>query len=72
MFIWIEAFANSDTVVEGEFEVGTQYHMYMETMVSSCIPTEDGMEVYCATQDVDGVQSAIASCINLQKSQFVF
>lgn len=67
--IFKEGFAKSETVVEGEFEIGTQYHFYMETLVTLCVPTEDGMNVYCATQDQDAVQNAIARCLNFQKAQ---
>lgn len=59
----------SETVVEGEFEIGTQYHFYMETLVTVCIPTEDGIDVHCATQDQDSVQTAIADCLKIQKAQ---
>jgi len=61
--------AKSATIVEGEFEIGNQYHVYMETLSSLCIPTEDGMEVYCTSQDVTAVQSAVASCLNLRNCQ---
>jgi xanthine dehydrogenase molybdopterin-binding subunit B len=67
-----EAMGRSQTIVEGEFEIGTQYHFYMETHVTACVPTEDGMDVYCSTQDGDAVQGIIAGCLNLKKSQLVF
>lgn len=55
--------------MEGEFELGSQYHFYMETQVTVCRPIEDGIDVYCATQDIDAVQLAIAHCLNLTKAQ---
>ncbi len=58
-------------MIEGEFEIGNQYHMYMETLIAACVPTEDGMDVYCATQDQDAVQTAVARCLKLQKAQYV-
>lgn len=61
----------SETLIEGEFEIGTQYHMYMETLIAACAPVEDGMDVYCATQDQDAVQNAVARCLKLQKAQYV-
>jgi xanthine dehydrogenase/oxidase len=71
-FMCTEAMGRSQTTVEGEFEIGTQYHFYMETHVTACVPTEDGMDVYCSTQDGDAVQGIIAGCLNLKKSQLVF
>lgn len=56
-------------MIEGEFEIGTQYHFYMETLVAVCIPVEDGMNVYCSTQDQDAVQNAVARCLKLHKAQ---
>lgn len=64
-----DGFSQSETVVEGEFEIGTQYHFYMETLVAACVPVEDGMDVFCATQDQDAVQNAVARCLSLNKAQ---
>ena len=64
-----EGISQSETVVEGEFEIGSQYHMYMETLIAACTPVEDGMDVYCATQDQDAVQNAVAQCLKLPKSR---
>ena len=64
-----EDLASSETVIEGEFEIGGQYHFHMETHVTSCVPTEDGMDVYCSTQYQDAVQSVIADCLNMERSQ---
>jgi len=66
-----EGFAKSATIVEGEFEIGNQYHVYMETLAAVCYPTEDGIEVYCTSQDITAVQTAVASCLNLLSSQYV-
>ncbi|KAK3793085.1 hypothetical protein RRG08_038590 [Elysia crispata] len=40
-------------VVEGECEMGTQYHFYIENQVALCVPSEDGMDIYSATQASD-------------------
>ena len=64
-----DSFSQSETVIEGEFEIGTQYHFYMETLVAVCIPVEDGINVFCSTQDQDAVQNAIARCLKLHKAQ---
>ena len=55
--------------MEGEFEIGSQYHFYMETHVTLSVPTSDGIDVFCSTQDGDEVQTAIADCLDLKKSQ---
>ena len=34
-----------------------------------CTPVEDGMDVYCSTQDQDNVQNVVAACLGLNKSQ---
>lgn len=43
----------------------------METLITCCVPVEDGMNIYCATQDQDAVQTAVARCLKLQKAQYV-
>ncbi|XP_035716520.1 indole-3-acetaldehyde oxidase [Folsomia candida] len=51
--------------IKGEFRVGSQYHMSMETQSCICVPREDGMDVFCATQYPDLVQSVVASAIGV-------
>ena len=41
----------------------------MERLVTVCIPTEDGIDVHCATQYQDSVQTAIAECLKMKKAQ---
>ena len=65
----LDGLAKSETIVEGEFEIGSQYHMYMETLVAACAPTEDGIDVYSATQDIDAVQGMVATCLKMEKAQ---
>lgn len=36
--------------IKGEFEIGGQYHFQMEPQTTICIPREDGMDVFSATQ----------------------
>lgn len=49
--------------------MGSQFHFYMETLVASCSPTEDGLDVYCSTQDQDTLQTTIANCLGMQKAR---
>ncbi|CAL8110873.1 unnamed protein product [Orchesella dallaii] len=51
--------------VKGEFQTHGQYHFHMETQICLCVPTEDGMIVHSATQWMDIVQAAVASCLNI-------
>ncbi|XP_017888813.1 xanthine dehydrogenase/oxidase-like isoform X2 [Ceratina calcarata] len=55
-------------VVEGVFRCGGQYHFTMETQCCVCIPVEDGMDVYSATQWVDLIQTSIAKCLNVKNN----
>ncbi|TRY76734.1 hypothetical protein TCAL_11871 [Tigriopus californicus] len=56
--------------VQGEFEIGSQYHFHMETQ--SCIvrPIEEGQfEVFSATQHMDGVQKSIAMALGINMNK---
>ncbi|XP_076459984.1 uncharacterized protein LOC143293041 [Babylonia areolata] len=59
-----EALAQSAKQIEGEVRIGQQYHFYMETICSLCVPTEEGMEVFLTTQITDMAQVAIAGILN--------
>ncbi|XP_058459564.1 uncharacterized protein LOC131435563 [Malaya genurostris] len=54
--------------VKGRFEIGGQYHYYMETQTCICIPIEDGMDVYSSTQWVDLTQMAIARMLKVPQN----
>ncbi|XP_028176684.1 xanthine dehydrogenase 1-like [Ostrinia furnacalis] len=56
---------NVKHVIKGEFTLGSQYHFQMETQTSVVIPSEDGMDVYAATQWLDLTNVAIAKCLNI-------
>ncbi|KAL3841842.1 hypothetical protein ACJMK2_019941 [Sinanodonta woodiana] len=62
------AIKNSPKTVTGSISMGGQYHMHMETQISICIPTDDGMNVYSSTQWIDGVQSAISQVTGMKRS----
>ena len=59
---------NAKKVISGEFESGAQYHFHLETQTCICRPIEDGLDVICATQNVDAVQRIIASTLKIKES----
>ncbi|XP_076232212.1 xanthine dehydrogenase/oxidase [Calliopsis andreniformis] len=52
-------------VIKGTFRCGSQYHFTMETQTCICLPTENGMDIYPATQNVDILQTSVALCLNI-------
>ncbi|EOD81312.1 Xanthine dehydrogenase, molybdenum binding subunit [Grimontia indica] len=60
------AIANAEHLLEGSLHVGGQEHFYLETQVSSVVPTEDGgVIVYCSTQNPTEVQKLVASVLGV-------
>ncbi|XP_049943149.1 uncharacterized protein LOC126419914 [Schistocerca serialis cubense] len=55
-------------VIKGSFDIGTQYHYTMETQCAVCIPIEDGMDVYPATQWMDETQIAISEVLKMPEN----
>ncbi len=59
-------------VLEGELEIGGQEHFYLETQVSSVIPTEDGgMIVYASTQNPAEVQKLVSEVLGIAMHKVV-
>ena len=56
-------------VIKGSFDIGSQYHYTMETQSCVCVPVEDGMDVYPATQWMDLVQRAISQVLNVPENR---
>ncbi|CAG0914560.1 unnamed protein product [Notodromas monacha] len=54
--------------IVGEMEFGSQHHFYLETQVCVCRPTEDGIDVFAATQWIDKVQLAVSSILNIPEN----
>ncbi|XP_073945778.1 xanthine dehydrogenase-like isoform X3 [Choristoneura fumiferana] len=52
-------------VLKGELNLETQYHYYMEPQTCVVKPTEDGIEVYSATQWLDLTNVAVAQCLKV-------
>ncbi|XP_043496073.1 indole-3-acetaldehyde oxidase-like [Polistes fuscatus] len=59
---------NTKHVIKGSFSLGPQYHYTMETQSCVCIPIEDGMDVFAATQWMDLTQISIALCLGVQNN----
>ncbi|XP_059139151.1 uncharacterized protein LOC131927492 [Physella acuta] len=58
-----EALQSVDRVVEGECQLGGQFHFYLETQVSLAVPSEDGIDLYAATQHSEMNQYVAAEVI---------
>ncbi|XP_049874983.1 uncharacterized protein LOC126373064 [Pectinophora gossypiella] len=52
-------------VIKGEFKIEGQYHYTMEPQTCVVKPTEDGMEVYSATQWLDLTNAAISEALKI-------
>ena len=57
------------TSVEGQFEIGSQYHFHMETQSVIARPVEDlQLQVLAATQWMDGTQKIIAQALGIPEN----
>ena len=66
------ALASAPHRLQGSLHIGGQEHFYLETQISSVMPTEDGgMIVYCSTQNPTEVQKLVAEVLNVSMSQVV-
>lgn len=61
-----EAIAKAPVSFDGESFLDTQFHFFMESHVTVCEETEDGIDVHCATQWTNQLQSAIAAALGLK------
>jgi xanthine dehydrogenase/oxidase len=51
--------------VKGRFSMGSQYHYHLEPQTCVVVPIEDGLNVFSATQYIDGTQMAVAEALKL-------
>jgi xanthine dehydrogenase large subunit len=66
------ALASAPHRLQGSLHIGGQEHFYLETQVSSVMPSEDGgMIVYCSTQNPTEVQKLVAEVLDVPMSRIV-
>ncbi|WP_417617930.1 xanthine dehydrogenase molybdopterin binding subunit [Oceanisphaera sp.] len=59
-------------LIEGSLHIGGQEHFYLETQVSSVVPTEDGgMMVFTSSQNPTEVQKLVASVLGVSMHKVV-
>lgn len=66
------ALARAKHRLQGSLHIGGQEHFYLETQISSVLPTEDGgMYVYTSTQNPTEVQKLIAEVLGVPMNKIV-
>ena len=66
------ALASAKHRVQGHLHIGGQEHFYLETQISSVMPTEDGgMIVYCSTQNPTEIQKLVAEVLAVPMNKVV-
>uniref|UniRef100_A0A8D9F6H1 Indole-3-acetaldehyde oxidase n=1 Tax=Cacopsylla melanoneura TaxID=428564 RepID=A0A8D9F6H1_9HEMI len=60
---------NVQVKIKGTAEFGPQYHYTMEGQTALAIPSEDGMDIYAATQWVTLVQESVAGMLGLPNNR---
>lgn len=66
------ALAAAPRRLQGTLHIGGQEHFYLETQISSVMPTEDGgMIVYCSTQNPTEVQKLVAEVLGVPMNKIV-
>nr|WP_024307771.1 xanthine dehydrogenase molybdopterin binding subunit [Pseudomonas sp. P818] len=64
--------ANAPRRLQGRLHIGGQEHFYLETQISSVMPTEDGgMLVYTSTQNPTEVQKLVAEVLGVPMNKVV-
>jgi xanthine dehydrogenase large subunit len=66
------ALATAPHRLQGTLHIGGQEHFYLETQISSVMPTEDGgMIVFCSTQNPTEVQKLVAEVLDVPMNKIV-
>ncbi|MBI6816643.1 xanthine dehydrogenase molybdopterin binding subunit [Pseudomonas syringae] len=66
------ALARATHRLQGNLHIGGQEHFYLETQISSVMPTEDGgMIVYCSTQNPTEIQKLVAEVLGVPMNRIV-
>ncbi|CDZ94263.1 xanthine dehydrogenase molybdopterin binding subunit [Pseudomonas saudiphocaensis] len=66
------ALATAPRRLQGTLHIGGQEHFYLETQISSVMPTEDGgMIVYTSTQNPTEVQKLVAEVLGVSMNKIV-
>ncbi|WP_312960659.1 xanthine dehydrogenase molybdopterin binding subunit [Stutzerimonas nitrititolerans] len=68
----VGALATAPRRLQGTLHIGGQEHFYLETQISSVMPTEDGgMIVYTSTQNPTEVQKLVAEVLGVSMNKIV-
>ncbi|MEB0078769.1 xanthine dehydrogenase molybdopterin binding subunit [Pseudomonas sp. CCI3.2] len=68
----VAALDSAEHRLQGSLHIGGQEHFYLETQISSVMPTEDGgMIVYCSTQNPTEVQKLVAEVLGVSMNKVV-
>ncbi|MBX9753293.1 MAG: molybdopterin-dependent oxidoreductase, partial [Pseudomonadaceae bacterium] len=66
------ALASATHRLQGKLHIGGQEHFYLETQISSVMPSEDGgMLVYCSTQNPTEVQKLVSEVLGVAMHKIV-
>ncbi|XP_055691105.1 uncharacterized protein LOC129794330 [Lutzomyia longipalpis] len=55
--------------ISGRMNMGSQYHFHIEAQTCICSPSEEGLDVFVASQWMDLCQTAIAQSLGIHESQ---
>lgn len=60
---------NVTKVIQGMNSINGQYHFVMETLTCVTMPSDEGLDVYCATQWLEGVQLMISRALKIDQNR---
>ena len=59
-------------VIKGMNSIRGQYTFMLETLTTVVRPSDDGLDVYCATQWMEGVQLQVSRALGMDQNRSVF